>query len=737
METREQFLATMAEHNPKYNMELIGKAFDVAVRQHDGQLRKSGEPYIIHPIAVAKILADLGMDEETIAAGLLHDVVEDTNYSQEMLIDDFGEEISILVDGVTKLASMVIESKEQKQAENLRKMFLAMSKDIRVLIIKLADRLHNLRTINYMTEAKIQEKCSETLDIYAPLAERLGIYTLKFELEDIALKHIDPVAYQSLRTQIAKKKGEREAIINKVIDDVKLALDELDIHYDIMGRSKHFYSIYRKMKYQNKQLDEIFDLMAVRVIVDTVSDCYAVLGVVHTMWKPIPGKFKDYVAMPKPNRYQSLHTTVLGDNGEPFEIQIRTYEMHRIAEYGMCAHWKYKEGISSDQEETQKLAWLRQTLEWQKDMNDPKEFVNTIKVDLFASQVFVFTPQGDVIELPAGSTPLDFAFKIHTNVGYKCVGAKVNGKIVPIDYQLKNGNIVEIITSSNSSGPSTDWLKIAKSSSARNKIRSWLKKVNQNDTIDKGRETLERYARKKGYDVKEVLKASFMQKVVKLNNLNNAEELYIQLAAGGAFLSKVGNSFFELYHAEKHEEVKKNETLMEAVEAQEAKEKKLQKRRKNKDNSGILIKDNEDLDNLMIRVSKCCNPVPGDKIIGFITKGRGISVHREDCVNVKTMPENERARFIEVEWDREKMGGKSYDVDITIIAADRKGLFSDLSKVCEDADTHITGLNAKSNNEDVVSVTITIQLSDTAQLEKLQRTMKSIPGVSEVYRAKL
>ena len=736
MEGREQFLEALSKQNPKYNMELIAKAYDVAYRQHEGQLRKSGEPYIIHPMAVAKILAELGMDEETVAAGLLHDVVEDTEYTQEMLVSDFGEEIALLVGGVTKLTSMVIESKEQKQAENLRKMFLAMSKDIRVLIIKLADRLHNLRTINYMNEAQIHDKCKETIEIYAPLAERLGIYAIKFELEDIALKYLDPEAYQNLRSQIAKKKEEREAIINHVIDDVKAALDDLNIHYDIMGRSKHFYSIYRKMKFQNKQLDEIFDLMAVRVIVDTVKDCYAVLGVVHTMWKPIPGKFKDYIAMPKPNMYQSLHTTVLGDNGEPFEIQIRTYEMHRIAEYGIAAHWKYKEGVSSDKEEL-KLAWLRQTLEWQKDMNDPKEFMNTLKVDLFASQVFVFTPQGDVIELPAGSTPLDFAFKIHTKVGYKCVGAKVNGKIVPIDYQLKNGNIVEIITSAASSGPSADWLKIAKSSSARNKIRQFLKKENQNDTIEKGRESLERYLKKKGYDPKDVLRASYTQKVVKQNNLNSSDELFSQLSSGGSFLSKVAMAYLDLYNLEKHEEQKKNESIMEAIESQEAKEKKLQKKRSRpKDSSGILVKGSEGLDNLMIRVSKCCNPVPGDKIIGFITKGRGISVHRADCVNVINMPIYERARFIDVQWDMAKLG-KSYDVDITIIAEDRKGLFSDLSRVCEDSDTHITGLNAKSNKNETISVTMTIQLSDTTQMEKLLKSMSMVEGVSEVYRAKV
>ncbi|MBK5262126.1 MAG: bifunctional (p)ppGpp synthetase/guanosine-3',5'-bis(diphosphate) 3'-pyrophosphohydrolase, partial [Peptostreptococcaceae bacterium] len=471
MNTMEQFLNSLLEVNPKYDIELIGKAYKIADEMHKGQLRKSGEPYMIHPAAVAKILAELGMDADTIVAGLLHDAVEDTAYTKNQLEKDFGTEIMNLVDGVTKLGSIVFENKEERQAENLRKMFLAMSKDIRVLIIKLADRLHNLRTINYMDDRKIIDKCKETLEIYAPLASRLGIFALKFELEDIALKYLDPFAYYDLVTQVNAKKEQRAAVINQVLEEIKESLDELNIHYDITGRSKHFYSIYRKMKYQNKQLDEIFDLTAIRIIVDTIKDCYAVLGVVHTMWRPIPGKFKDYIAMPKTNMYQSLHTTVIGDNGDPFEIQIRTYEMHRVAEYGIAAHWKYKEGVSVDKEEM-KLAWLRQTLEWQKEMNDPKEFMETLKVDLFASQVFVFSPKGDVVELPAGSTPLDFAFKIHSAIGYKCIGAKVNGKMVPIDYTLDNGNIVEIVTSPNSSGPSIDWLKIAKSSNARNKIRA-------------------------------------------------------------------------------------------------------------------------------------------------------------------------------------------------------------------------------------------------------------------------
>ena len=475
MNRRQQFLDDILNINPNYDVDLINKAYSIAEDMHNGQLRKSGEPYIIHPVEVARILAELGMDDETLVAGLLHDVIEDTPYTKEQLKAEFGEEVLLLVDGVTKLGSIVFENKEEKQAENLRKMFLAMSKDIRVLIIKLADRLHNLRTINYMTEEKIKEKCRETLEIYAPLASRLGIYTMKFEMEDIALKYLEPEAYYELAEKVSARKGEREAVINQVIAEVKKALDDFNIKCEIMGRSKHFYSIYRKMKYQHKQLDEIFDLTAIRVIVESVKDCYAVLGIVHTMWKPIPGKFKDYIAMPKPNMYQSLHTTVIGDNGDPFEIQIRTYEMHKIAEYGIAAHWKYKEGIKSDKEEV-KLAWLRQTLELQKDMDDPREFMETLKVDLFASQVYVFTPRGDVLELPAGSTPLDFAFKIHSDIGCKCVGAKINGKIVTINHTLQNGDIVEILTNPNSSGPNIDWLRIAKSSTARTKIRQYLKK---------------------------------------------------------------------------------------------------------------------------------------------------------------------------------------------------------------------------------------------------------------------
>ena len=729
MLSMEQFLNDLLAINPHYDVELISKAYKKAEEMHEGQLRKSGEPYLIHPVAVARILAEIGMDENTIVAGLLHDVVEDTPYSKDELKEEFGEEVLLLVDGVTKLSSIVFESKEERQAENLRKMFLAMSKDIRVLIIKLADRLHNLRTINYMNENKIIDKCRETLEIYAPLASRLGIYTMKFELEDIALKCLDKHAYYELVNAVKAKKEEREEVINQVIDEIRKSLDDLNIHYDINGRSKHFYSIYKKMKYQHKQIDEIFDLTAVRIIVDTIKDCYAVLGVVHTMWKPIPGRFKDYIAMPKPNMYQSLHTTVIGDKGEPFEIQIRTYDMHKVAELGIAAHWKYKEGISSKEvnREEVKLAWLRQTLEWQKEMNDPKEFMETLKVDLFASQVFVFTPGGDVIELPAGSTPLDFAFKIHSAVGYKCVGAKVNGKMVPIDHRLENGNIVEIITSSNSKGPSTDWLKIAKSSHARNKIRSFLKKENKSDNIDKGKELLEKYLRKKGYDPIQVTKNSYINKLIKNLNLTSNEDLYTQLSYGGAFLGRIAITLISYFHEEKQEELKKNENDISNIIVNEKKK----KQNNNKNQTGVSVKG---VDNLLIRFSKCCNPVPGDEIVGFITKGRGISVHRKDCVNILTMPEIERNRFIEVEWDANE-DSKSYNADICILSEDRKGLFSDLSRVCEDMDVHITGVNAKSAKDQIINITMTLSISNTNQMEKVLRSLRSVPGVADVYRA--
>ncbi len=732
MVTKAEFLEKILSINSKYNTDLIGKAFDTAQRLHDGQLRKSGEPYFIHPINVAYILAEMGMDDATIVGGLLHDVVEDTDYTREQLVEDFNEEIALLVDGVTKLGTIKFESKEEIQAENFRKMFLAMSKDIRVLIIKLADRLHNMRTMGFMKPEKIVEKCNETLDIYAPLASRLGIFKVKFELEDLALKYLHPEEFQELKQKVNKRKEEREATINNVIGEIKDALDDMNLHYDIYGRAKHYYSIYKKMKLQNKQIDEIFDLIAVRIIVDNVKDCYAVLGIVHTMWKPIPGRFKDYIAMPKPNMYQSLHTTVIGDNGEPFEIQIRTYEMHQVAEYGIAAHWKYKEGDTSGKSSNDdiKLAWLRQSLEWQQDINDPKDFLETMKMDLFASQVFVFTPRGDVIELPAGSTPLDFAFKIHSAIGCKCVGAKVNGKMVTIDYTLQNGDIVEIVTSANSAGPSVDWLKIAKSSNARNKIRGWLKKENKSDNIEKGKDLIDKYIRKKGMDPALCAKSVFLNRAFKAMNFSSADEAYQQLSNGGTLVSKFCNLLFGYYAEETKTEVKTNEEVIDELKAAEARKAKLQRR--NQDSPGIIVKG---ADNLMIKLAKCCNPVPGDEIVGFITKGRGISVHRCDCSNITSLPENEKARFIEVEWEDLKVG-KSYNTDICIVGTDRKGMLSDISRVCEDMDIHLSGVNAKSGKDGSLTMTITLSISSTQEMQKVLRNLRNIEGVIHVYRAK-
>lgn len=728
MQSRQEFLDEIIELNPKYDIELIGRAYDVAAKMHEGQLRKSGEPYLIHPMAVVKILAELGMDEDTLVAGLLHDVVEDTEYTNEQLRQEFGEEVELLVDGVTKIGSLQYENKEERQAETLRKMFLAMSKDIRVLIIKLADRLHNLRTINYMTPNKIVEKCSETLDIYAPLASRLGIYSIKFELEDICMRYLWPDEYQELTNEIHEKKEEREADLNRIIDEVNEALKDADIDYDIYGRTKHFYSIFRKMKYQNKQLDEIFDLMAVRIIVDTVKDCYAILGIVHSMWTPIPGRFKDYIAMPKPNMYQSLHTTVIGDTGDPFEIQIRTKEMHRIAEYGIAAHWKYKEGVSADQEEV-KLSWLRQSLEWQKEMDNPKEFLETLKMDLFENQVFVFTPKGDVMELPAGSTPLDFAFKVHSEVGAKCVGAKINGKMVTIDHKLENGDIVEIVTSSNSSGPSIDWLKIVKSPTARTKIRQWLKKENKTDGVDKGKMLMDKYLRKKGYEPKDVLKNSFISKYVKDAGLKDADEMFLNVSPGGTVLTNVASKLISMYNAELEKASKKEDKNPEEITTVKTAGGKGGKKQNNK---GVIVKG---MDGLLVRLSKCCNPVPGDEIIGYITKGRGVSVHRKDCPNMVSLPEEEKERFIEVEW--EQNAHESYEADITIIAEDRKGLFSDISKVCENAGTDITSVNARADKDGNATVALTVMISNIGQIGKLTLAMKSIEGVYEVFRSKV
>ncbi|MBR0374828.1 MAG: bifunctional (p)ppGpp synthetase/guanosine-3',5'-bis(diphosphate) 3'-pyrophosphohydrolase [Mogibacterium sp.] len=726
--TTEQFLREISDINPKYNDPIIAKAFEVANDLHQGQFRKSGEPYVIHPVAVAKILANFGMDNETIVAGLLHDVVEDTPYTRDQLVNDFNEEIATLVDGVTKLGNIKYDSKEELQAENFRKMFLAMSKDIRVLLIKLADRLHNMRTLEYMSTAKREEKAVETLEIYAPLAGRLGIYSIKFELEDLALKYLYPQEYKTLAAEVNKKKEEREKAVQIVIKQISEGLDAMGIKYDVMGRSKHLYSIYKKMVIQHKQLDEIFDLTAVRVIVQTVRDCYAVLGLVHTKWMPIPGRFKDYIAMPKPNMYQSLHTTVIGDNGDPFEIQIRTYEMHHIAEYGIAAHWKYKEGKihGTADESEQKLAWLRQALEWQKDADDSLEFLETLKMDLFDNQVFVFTPQGDVLELPAESTPIDFAFKIHTDVGIKCVGAKVNGKMVTIDHKLHNGDIVEIITSANSSGPSMDWINIAKSSHAKNKIRNWLRNATKDTAVDKGKSSIASYIKKKGYDPHLVAKNAYLLRAAKDMNFANVNEMYLNISRGGTPASKLGQRLIDYY-----------------IEENEAAERKLEEeirdkrptRRDNGDGPAIIVKGAEDMDGLKINVARCCSPVPGDDIIGFISKGKGITVHRSDCSNIRNLPEQDRGRLIDVIWESPKQG-QMYYADISIQGIDRKGLFSDISKVCEDMDVKLAGVNIMPGDNETSNILVTVAITGTHQIQRLLIQLRNIEGIYKVFRAK-
>ncbi|MBR0441029.1 MAG: bifunctional (p)ppGpp synthetase/guanosine-3',5'-bis(diphosphate) 3'-pyrophosphohydrolase, partial [Firmicutes bacterium] len=623
-------------------------------------------------------------------------------------------------DGVTKLTNLEFESKEERQAENIRKMFLAMSKDIRILVIKLCDRLHNLRTIQFMPPHKIREKCQETLDIYAPLAARLGMYAFKFEMEDIAFKNLEPEAYARLDAEMHARNEERSEVIKIIVEEVKKLLSDLGIKFEVYGRSKHYYSIYKKMTYQHKSLDEIFDLTAVRIIVDSIKDCYGVLGAVHTRWKPIPGRFKDYIAMPKPNNYQSLHTTVIGDNGNPFEIQIRTQEMHRVAEYGIAAHWKYKEGIVKEDEEG-KLAWLRQTLEWQQEVSDSKDFVDTLKMDLFSNQVFVFTPKGDVVELPAGSTPLDFAFKIHTAIGYKCVGAKVNGKMVTIDYELQNGEIVDIVTSANSKGPSIDWLKIVKTNSAKNKIRQYLKKENKSGNAEKGKELLEKAVKKKGLDQKEVLQNQYLLKAAKAMSYTNLEDLYNAVSYGGAVLNKTIKLCVDYYHEDIQIQLKEQEEL-------KVKEKKPD--RKKPMTKGVTVKG---VSNLYVRFARCCNPIPGDEIIGYTTKGRGIAIHRADCINMMSLPESEKERFIEVAWDNTD-SGMTFDAPINIVAEDRKGLVADVSKICEDMDINISGVTMKKDKAGIATMEITLALTSTRDIQKVLARFNQIKGVVDVYR---
>ena len=702
----------------------IMKAFTLADKAHEGQFRASGEPYIMHPLAVAEILAHLQIDHITLIAALLHDVVEDTEYTKEDIEKLFGSEVAFLVDGVTKLNQFQYETKEDRQMENYRKMILAMAKDVRVVVIKLGDRLHNMRTLKHMRSDKQKRIAKETLEIFAPLAHRLGIFNVKWELEDLSFRYLEPDKYYDLVDQMKQKRQAREDIVNDTMEQLTKALGEAGIKADIKGRPKHFYSIYKKMKKDNRDLSQIYDLLAVRVIVDTVPDCYAVLGIAHSIWKPLPYRFKDYISMPKSNMYQSLHTTVIGTMGQPVEIQIRTWEMHRVSEYGVAAHWRYKEGNKgADKEFDQKVAWLRQVLEWQ-DTSNPKELVNALKLDVFSGEVFVFTPKGDVVKLPIGSVPLDFAYRVHTDVGHRCVGAKVNGKIVPLDYTLQNGDIVDIITSKTGK-PSLDWLNIVGSSESKNKIRNWFKRENKEENIEKGLEALEREAKRLNYSWKELCCDNRIQQVVKQLKSNTENELYAACGYGGIPVSTVLLRLVELYKKSKeHEESRKTtEQIIEKLKVQGAK--------KTKNGTGVLVKGEP---GVMVRMAKCCNPVPGDDIIGYITRGRGVSVHRSDCTSLGHTPED-LERMIEVSWD--ESSSESFHVGIDIQAYDRSGILMEVMAVLSELKITITNMNAKvlENTKNVI-INIVVEIRDISQLDFVMTKLRRIREVYTVQRSK-
>lgn len=716
----EKLLQKIEQYNPQADMQLIIKAYHFAEAAHESQVRNSGEKYFIHPFNVALLLADLNMDTATIIAGLLHDVIEDTNIAYETIAEEFGTEIADLVDGVTKLKMLQYKTKQESQAENLRKMVLAMAKDIRVIIVKLADRLHNMRTLEYMTDKKKKEKAIETLEIYAPIAHRLGISKIKWELEDLSLRYLDSERYYELVEKVQKRRLEREKFIQDIIKELYKKLSEMGIQCEISGRPKNFYSIYKKMVYQGKLFEQIYDLTAVRIIVDNIKDCYGALGIVHTLWKPLPGRFKDYIAMPKPNMYQSLHTTVIGPKGEIFEVQIRTWEMHRTAEYGIAAHWKYKEGSSKANNFDEKLTWLRQLLEWQNDLKDPKDFMETLKIDFFTDEVFVFTPKGDVINLPDGSTPIDFAYRVHTAVGNACVGSKVDGRIVPLNYKLKNGNIVEIITNPNSNGPSRDWLKIVKSTQAKSKIKQFFKLKEKDLNIAKGKESLEKELKRLGYKTTEILKEEWLKNISNKLSINTIDDLYAALGYGSITLNQVTIKLRDYYN--EFYKITDEKAFVES-KIQAAQPKKTYK-----STQGISVKG---VDNVKVRFSKCCNPVPGDEIIGFITRGRGVSIHRRDCPNILAS-EEEQERLIEVEWDFQKRA--SYHAEIQVRAVDRPGLLAEIAIRINDGDVGLVSLNARTNKEKIVVINMTLEIHDIEQLKDLMRKMRKIKNVMDVFR---
>lgn len=729
-------IKTIDSYHPSADFSMIEKAYKLAKEAHGTQLRKSGEPYIIHPLWVALILADIELDKESIVAGLLHDVVEDTHYTLDDISEMFSPEVALLVDGVTKLSNInYSKDKVEAQAENLRKMFLAMAKDIRVILIKLADRLHNMRTMEYQTPEKQREKAKETLEIYAPIAQRLGISKIKVEIDDLSLKYLEPEIYHELAEKIKLKKSERKHIVDTIVDEVQEHLDEAGIKAKVGGRSKHFFSIYKKMVTQDKALDQIYDLFAVRIMVDSVKDCYAALGIIHEMYKPIPGRFKDYIAMPKPNMYQSLHTTLIGPQGDRFEIQIRTFDMHRTAEYGIAAHWKYKEGVDgkpSEDAEEEKLTWLREILEWQRDMSDNEEFLSLLKsdLDLFSDNVYCFTPRGDVKTLPAGSTPIDFAYSIHSAVGNTMVGARVNGELVNFDYVIRNGDQIDIITSQNSKGPSRDWLKIVKSTSAKNKINQWFKSQNKEENIVKGKEHIQSYAKSKSIVLSDLLKPEYMEKVMQRYGYRDWNAILAAVGHGGLKESQVVDRLVVEYEKSHKKELTDKKVMETISEFKESKQPATVASKK----GGIVV---EGVHDLAVRFSKCCNPVPGDEIVGFVTRGRGISIHRTDCVNIINIADEDRSRLIEAQWSVSTVlddSGDLYVAEIKIYANDKSGVLLEISKVLTEEDINVDSMTVRTNKQGVATITVGIEIMNVDQLSKVIDKLRKVENVIDIER---
>ena len=719
-------------YHPSADISMVERAYHIADDAHRNQRRKSGEPYIIHPLCVANILAELELDKESIIAGILHDVVEDTVLTTEQISAMFSEEVALLVDGVTKLTQLNMD-KVEMQAENLRKMFLAMAKDIRVILIKLADRLHNMRTLKYMTPEKQKEKARETMEIYAPIAQRLGISKIKIELDDLSLKYLEPEVYKDLAEKIATKRSERQAYIEGIVSEVREHILDAGIEAKVDGRIKHFFSIYKKMVNQNKTLEQIYDLFAVRIIVDSLKDCYAALGVIHEMYKPIPGRFKDYIAMPKPNMYQSLHTTLIGPKGAPFEIQIRTYDMHRTAEYGIAAHWKYKEGQDGKggtaNAEEEKLTWLRQVLEWQRDMSDNKEFLSLIKndFDLFSDSVYAFTPTGDVKTLPAGSNPIDFAYSIHSAVGNKMIGARVNGKLVPIDYVIQNGDRIEVLTSQNSKGPSRDWLAIVKSTQAKNKINQWFKTELKEDNITRGKELITTYCKAKAIVISDLVKPEFTNIVMRKYGFRDWDSVLAAVGHGGLKEGQIVNKLLEEYKKKYKKEIT-DENVLDTIS--EIKEKIPQKKSK----SGIVV---EGIHDVAVRFSKCCSPVPGDEIVGFVTRGRGVSIHRTDCINVINLPEEDRVRLIDAEWNVTADGKNSdgvYSAEIKIYANNRSGVLVDVSRVLTENKIDVTSMNVRTSKQGTATISVGFEIKGKEHLNEIIAKIRNVESVLDIER---